>query len=104
MMMAMPGADYGFSRAVSEIVGGFTISLVVRAFSYSFGLSWMSLFIQRLLDISNGGFNRQNALLVILVFSRLAHWPYLHRPGFPEPSGTDIVPLDNAPRALSEIR
>ncbi len=39
----MPGADYGFGRAVSEIVGGFTISLVVRAFAYSFGLPWMSV-------------------------------------------------------------
>ena len=39
----MPGADYGFGRAVSEIIGGFTISLVVRAFAYSFGLPWMSV-------------------------------------------------------------
>ena len=61
-------------------------------------------FIQYLFHSNDGGTARCNALLVILVFSRLAHWPYLHWPGFPEPSGTDIILLDNAPRALSEIR
>lgn len=39
--MIMPGTEYGLRRAISEIIGGFTISIVVRTFAYGFGLPWL---------------------------------------------------------------
>ncbi len=63
--------DYGFKRAVSEIVGGFTISLVVRAFAYSFGLQWMPVL-----------FNIFSILMTVGLLDVMPFWSFSYLAGW----------------------
>ena len=65
------GMDYGFSRVVSEIAGGFTISLVVRAFAYSFGLQWMPVL-----------FNIFSILMTVGLLDVMPFWSFLYLVGW----------------------
>ena len=59
----MPGAEYGLKRAVSEIVGGFALSIVVRTFAYSFGVPWVSVL-----------FNIFSILMTIGLIDKMPFW------------------------------
>ncbi|NJE62453.1 hypothetical protein [Thermococcus sp. 21S7] len=59
----IPGMEYGFERAIFEIVSGFVLSLVVRAFAYSFGLPWVSFL-----------FNVLSILLTIGLIDKMPFW------------------------------
>ncbi len=55
--------EYGFERAIFEIVSGFGLSLVVRTFAHSFGLPWVSFL-----------FNVFSILLTIGLIDKMPFW------------------------------
>ena len=67
----MPGMEYGFQRAISEIIGGFTISLVVRAFAYDFGLPWLFVL-----------FNLLSIFMTVGLLDKMPFWSFSYLIGW----------------------
>ena len=63
--------EYGFERAIFEIVSGFGLSLVVRTFAHSFGLPWVSFL-----------FNVFSILLTIGLIDKMPFWSFSYLIGW----------------------
>lgn len=59
----MPRADYGFRRAVGEVISGFTIGIVVKVFASIFEMPWMTVL-----------FNLLSIALIISLIDVMPFW------------------------------
>lgn len=69
--MTMPGAEYGFKRAVSEIVGGFATSIAIKALAYSFGIPWVYIL-----------FNLFSIVAIVGLIDKMPFWSFSYLTGW----------------------